>query len=131
MSYAKRSSRARVARKLPDGTGHRAALWFNALGMADLVVAMILGALVGYRLISIGPASSPISALPLALIPSAAVPLLFALHITSPSALRTISGARTRATANPSEPGPILLALDETGTERSSAAEQIATMMRH
>jgi hypothetical protein len=78
----------RIARGLAAGTGHRAALWFNALGITDLVVAMILGAVVGYRLISVGPSGAPISELPLALIPSAAVPLLFALHIISISALR-------------------------------------------
>jgi hypothetical protein len=78
----------RVARGLVDGAGRRAALWFNALGITDLVVALILGAVVGYRLISVTPSGSPISDLPLALIPSAAVPLLFALHIISISALR-------------------------------------------
>jgi hypothetical protein len=77
----------RIARGLADGTGRRAALWFNAFGMADLVVAMILGAVVGYRLITVSPSGAPISELPLALIPSAAVPLLFVLHILSISAL--------------------------------------------
>jgi hypothetical protein len=78
----------RVARGLAAGTGRRAALWFNALGITDLVVAMILGAVVGYGLISVGPSGAPISELPLALVPSAAVPLLLALHIISISALR-------------------------------------------
>jgi hypothetical protein len=78
----------RIARGLAAGTGRRAALWFNALGITDLVVAMILGAVVGYRLVSVSPSGAPISELPLALIPSAAVPLLFALHIISISALR-------------------------------------------
>ena len=78
----------RVARGLADGTGRRAALRFNALGVTDLIVALILGAIIGYQLISTGPASAPISELPLALIPSAEVPLLLALHITSIGALR-------------------------------------------
>jgi hypothetical protein len=78
----------RIARGLADGTGRRAAMRFNALGIADLVVAMTLGAVIGYRLISVGPSGAPISQLPLALIPSAEVPLLLALHITSISALR-------------------------------------------
>jgi len=76
-----------VARRLAQGTGRRAALWFNAFGMTDLVVALTLGALTGFQLINVTPSGAPISELPLALIPTAAVPLLFALHITSVSAL--------------------------------------------
>ncbi len=76
-----------VARRLAQGTGRRAALWHNAFGMTDLVVALTLGALTGYQLINVTPSGAPISELPLALIPTAAVPLLFALHITSVSAL--------------------------------------------
>jgi hypothetical protein len=44
-----------------------------------------------YQLISIGLTGAPISGLPLALIPSAEVPLLLALHLTSISALRNES----------------------------------------
>ena len=76
-----------VARRLTQGGGRRAALWFNAFGMTDLVVALTLGALTGFHLLSITPSSAPISQLPLALIPTATVPLLFALHITAVSAL--------------------------------------------
>jgi hypothetical protein len=86
----------RVARRLAEGTGRRAALWFNALGITDLTVAMILGAIVGYRLISVGISGAPISELPVALIPSAEVPLLLALHITSISALRKMSPSPLR-----------------------------------
>jgi hypothetical protein len=76
-----------VARRLAGGTGRRTGLWFTAFGMTDLVVALTLGTLTGFQLISITPSGAPISELPLALIPTAAVPLLFALHITSLSAL--------------------------------------------
>jgi hypothetical protein len=98
-----------VARRLAQGTGRRAALWFNAFGITDLVVALTLGALTGFQLLNITPSSAPISELPLALIPTATVPLLFALHITSmftlartprpaPSAAsQVISGATPRA----------------------------------
>jgi hypothetical protein len=55
--------------------------------MTDLVVALTLGALTGYQLINVTPSGAPISELPLALIPTAAMPLLLALHITSASAL--------------------------------------------
>jgi len=77
-----------VARRLAQGSGRRrAALWFNAFGMTDLISALTLGALTAYQLVSVTPSGAPISELPLALIPTAAVPLLFALHITSVSAL--------------------------------------------
>jgi hypothetical protein len=72
-----------VARKLAQGTGRRAALWFNAFGLTDLVTALTLGALTGFQLLSVTPSSAPITELPLALIPTATVPVFFALHITS------------------------------------------------
>jgi hypothetical protein len=85
-----------VARRLAQGTGRRAALWFSAFGLTDLVVALTLGAMTGFQLLNITPSSTPITELPLALIPTATVPLLFALHITSVSAL-----VRARRTALP------------------------------
>jgi hypothetical protein len=42
-----------VARRLAQGTGRRAALWFNAFGMTDLVVALTLGALTGFALLNV------------------------------------------------------------------------------
>ena len=44
-----------VARRLAQGTGRRAALWFNAFGMTDLVVALTLGALTGFGLLNVTP----------------------------------------------------------------------------
>ena len=76
-----------VGRRLAQGTGRRAALWFNAFGMTNLVLALTLGGLTGFGLLTITPSGAPISELPLALIPTAVVPLLFALHITSVSVL--------------------------------------------
>jgi len=64
-----------VARRLAQGTGRRAALWFSAFGMTDLVVALTLGALTGFQLLNVTPSSAPISELPLALIPTATVPV--------------------------------------------------------
>jgi hypothetical protein len=72
-----------AARRLAQGTGRRDAVWFNAFGLTDLVVALTLGALTGFGLLNITPSSAPITELPLALIPTATVPLLFALHLTS------------------------------------------------
>jgi hypothetical protein len=93
-----------VARRLAQGSGRRAALWFNAFGMTDLVVALALGALTGFGLLSITPSGAPIAGLPLALIPTAAVPLLLALHITSMVALaqppRPAPSASTPAAAS-------------------------------
>jgi hypothetical protein len=88
-----------VARVLAEGTGRRRAIWFNALGLTDLIVAMILGAVVGYRLLSITPSGAPISELPLALVPSAAVPLLFTLHVISLVSLRPAPSPTTPAPA--------------------------------
>ena len=79
-----------VARRLARGTGRRAAAWFNAFGLTDLAVALTLGALTGFGLIAIAPSSAPITELPLALIPTATVPLLLALHITSVSTLSRV-----------------------------------------
>jgi hypothetical protein len=91
-----------VARKLAQGKGRRAALWHNAFGITDLVVAMTLGALTGYQLLNVTPSAAPLFELPLALIPTAGVPLLLALHITSVSAL-----ARAPRTPLPAT-GPVL-----------------------
>ncbi|MGD0556884.1 MAG: hypothetical protein ABSA93_18140 [Streptosporangiaceae bacterium] len=95
-----------VARRPAPGTGRRAALWFNALGMTDLVVALALGALTGFQLLNVTPSSAPLGELPLALIPTAAVPLLLALHITSMSVL-----ARTPRTALPATAPPTAAAI--------------------
>jgi hypothetical protein len=78
---------ALVARRLSQGSGRRGALWFNAYGMTDLIVALTLGALTGFGLLNVTPSSAPIAELPLALIPTATVPLLFVLHIAAVSAL--------------------------------------------
>ena len=42
-----------VARRLTQGGGRRAALWFNAFGMTDLVVSLTLGALTRSQLINV------------------------------------------------------------------------------
>jgi hypothetical protein len=88
-----------VARRLARGAGRRAALWFNAFGITDLVVGLTLGALTGFQLLAVTPSSAPITELPLALIPTATVPLFFALHITAVAAL-----ARAPRTPLPTTP---------------------------
>ncbi len=74
-------------------------MWHNAFGMTDLVVALTLGTLTGFQLVNVTPSGSLISELPLALIPTAAVPLLFALHVTSLPALARASRTPQPATA--------------------------------
>ena len=81
-----------VAYQLARGAGYRAARWLNVFGMTDLIVALTLGALTGFQLLHVTPSAAPITELPLALIPSAGVPLLFALHIISLSNLRRLGG---------------------------------------
>jgi hypothetical protein len=88
-----------VARMPAQGTGRRAALWLNAFGMTDLLLALALGAITAYQLVHTAPSGAPISGLPLALIPTVEVPLLLVLHITSVSALRRASRASLPATA--------------------------------
>jgi hypothetical protein len=58
-----------------------------------------LGALTGFQLLTITPSSAPITELPLALVPTATVPLLLALHITSTAALARTPRALLPATA--------------------------------
>jgi hypothetical protein len=93
-----------AARGLARGAGRRAALWFNAFGITDLVVALTLGAVTAYQLIRVAPSGAPISELPLALVPTVGVPLLLAVHITSVSALardsRTLQPAAAQLTAH-------------------------------
>ena len=91
-----------AARKLAQGTGRRAVLWFNAFGITDLAVAGALGALTGYQVLNVTPSATPISELPLALVPTVTVPLLLALHVTS---IVTLARAPRPA---PSAAGPLI-----------------------
>lgn len=83
----------RLARE-PRRTAH--AVWFNALGLADLVIALTIGFLAGlgpWQLIDVTPTTEALSLLPLALIPTTAVPLAIALHIVSLARLRKAATA--------------------------------------
>jgi len=92
-----------VARRLARGTGRRAAVWHNAFGITDLVVALTLGGLTAFGLLKVTPSSAPISELPLALILTAGVPLFLVLHFTVLSAVR---GPRTAQLATTPLPSP-------------------------
>ena len=94
-----------VARWLAQGTGRRAALWLNAFGLTDLIVALTLGAVTAYQLVHVSPSGAPISELPLAVVPTVGVPLLFAIHITSVTGL-----LRARRTPEPVTAAPLTAA---------------------
>jgi hypothetical protein len=92
-----------LGRRIALGDGRRGMAWLHISGMTDLIVALTLGGLTAYHLVTVTPPGDLISEFPLALIPTAAVPLLFALHITS---LRTPRAtlptvARTDSTVSP------------------------------
>jgi hypothetical protein len=94
-----------VARGLRDGNGTRRAFWFNVAGIADFVVAFTIGFLAApgrQQLLHLSPDTQQISVLPLVLIPTAGVPLLFALHVISLVKLR----ARSQGAAAPVPPQP-------------------------
>lgn len=81
-----------VAVRLARGSGHARAVWFNLFGILDLVVALSIGFLAGlgpWRPFVVTPSTEPLSMLPLALVPTVAVPLSVALHIVSLRRLRT------------------------------------------
>jgi multisubunit Na+/H+ antiporter MnhC subunit len=75
-----------VAGKLRRGNVDRRVMWFNILGLVDLLAAGAIGftAAPGLaRLLDVSPSTEAISVLPLALILTAIVPLATALHLLS------------------------------------------------
>jgi hypothetical protein len=66
------------------------AVRFNVLGILDLIVAGTLGFLL-FRVVEVTPSTAPLFMLPLALIPTVAVPLALVLHIVSLRRLRTVA----------------------------------------
>jgi hypothetical protein len=90
-----------VARRLAQGGGRTRALWFNLFGILDLVVALSVGFLAGlgpWRPLEVTPSTEPLSLLPLALVPTVAVPLSLALHLVSLRRLRTARPTGDRGT---------------------------------
>lgn len=80
-----------LARRLARDRAHRAAVRFHVLGILDLVVAAGIAALVTFGLLDVTPSTDLLRLLPLALVPTAAVPLAIALHLV---ALRGASSRR-------------------------------------
>jgi hypothetical protein len=84
-----------IARRLARGD-RTGAVGFNLLGLLDLVVAVSIGFGAGLgptRLLDVSPSTADVVLLPLALIPTTAVPLAAVLHIVS---LRRLSVHRGR-----------------------------------
>ena len=80
-----------IARRLRDGST-RGAVWFNIMGIVDLVVAVSVGYLAATgptQLITVTPSTEAVTMLPLALIPTVAVPFALALHVLSLLRLRS------------------------------------------
>jgi hypothetical protein len=80
-----------VARRLARGDRHAGAIWFNRLGIVDLIVAVGVGFLAApgpTQLLPVSPSTEQLGLLPLVLIPTAAVPLALALHVLSLRRLR-------------------------------------------
>jgi hypothetical protein len=90
-----------IARDLRRGVANRRAVWFNVLGLVDLVVALAIGATAApglARLLVVSPSTEAISLLPLVLIPTTIVPLAVALHVLSLRKLRVAVGTATVTT---------------------------------
>ena len=84
-----------IARRLARGD-RRGAMHFHVLGIVDLIVALTIGFLAGlgpFQPFEITPTTEPLALLPLVLIPTAAVPLVIALHIVSLRRLRQMAGS--------------------------------------
>lgn len=91
-----------VAWQLARGRGSRGAVWFNLLGALDLVMALTLGFLTApglFQIIEASPTTEAVSLLPLALIPSVAVPTALTLHILSMR--RLLSGQGSAPSGQP------------------------------
>ena len=83
-----------VARQARVGRGRRAVRSLNILGLLDLLTAMTLGGLTAYGIVHVSPVNNALSQLPLVLIPTIEVPMLFALHILTLRRLRATSSMR-------------------------------------
>jgi hypothetical protein len=85
-----------VAQRLARGADLREGMWFNAFGITDLVNSAIIGGITGYKLVNVTPATD-LSQLPIALVPTAVVPMLLALHVISIRALAKASHPAVRS----------------------------------
>lgn len=91
-----------VARRIAADPRRRpGALGFHLLGMLDLAVALTIGAAAApgpLNVLHVTPSTEQLAVLPLALVPTVAVPLALVLHV---AALRELRRARTAAVPAP------------------------------
>lgn len=89
-----------LARELRHGRVNRRLVWFNMLGLLDLVVATALGVTAApglAHILQLSPSTEQIALLPLVLIPTTLVPLAAALHIVSLRKLKLAASASAKA----------------------------------
>ena len=92
-----------VARSLRRGVVSRRTVWFNILGLVDLVVALGIGVTAApgvAHVLSLTPSTEQIALLPLVLVPTTVVPLAVALHLLSLSKL-VVTTKKTTLVATP------------------------------
>ncbi len=92
-----------VAWRLARDGNRTGAVWFNVLGIVDLVVAVGIGFLAApgpITLLHLTPTTEAVTLLPLVLIPTTAVPLAVALHLVSLRRLRATSRVAARRTVS-------------------------------
>ena len=99
----------RLAREPRGAEAVTGAVRFHVLGLLDLVVAVSLGVLLGLPgLLEVTPSTEALTLLPLALIPTAAVPLAIALHVVSLRRLRiAVQCVEASNTAQVASVGPL------------------------
>lgn len=91
-----------VAWRLAHGKAVRHAVWFNILGLFDLVVAITIGffAAAGpFQVLDVQPTTQALTMLPLAMVPTVAVPIAITMHVVS---LRRLRIASNEASGNQS-----------------------------
>ena len=80
-----------VARNLRRGAVGPGALWFNILGLLDVIVALGIGLAAGLGptpLLAVAPSTQAMALLPLVLLPTTVIPLVAVLHLVSLATLR-------------------------------------------
>lgn len=85
-----------MTRNLRRGTPGRSAVWFNALGIVDLVVAFTIAFTAGPgrpQILPATPTTELVGYLPLVLIPTVMVPMALALHVVSLTKIRATARA--------------------------------------
>jgi hypothetical protein len=85
-----------VAWRLARGKGIRGAVWFNILGLADLAIAITVGFFAAsgpFQILDAQPSTDVLAMLPIALVPTVAVPVAITLHILSLRRLRRASSS--------------------------------------